>query len=37
MEFRIDYKKMILDGNGKKVTIENKLKTFFFNFTENKK
>ena len=30
-------KKLVLDGNKKKVVRENKLKTFYLNFTKNKK
>ena len=37
MEVRLDCKKMILEGNEKKVVRENKLKRFYLNITENKK
>ena len=36
MEVRLDYKKLILDGDEKNVFRENKLKFFYRNFTKSK-
>ena len=37
MDVRLDYKKLIVDGNEKNVVRENTLKMFYFYFTNNKK